>query len=75
MKAMTLAAVFTMTACGGEVEMSSVQQNIAVDAGATCETGQVECAGPVEPCGRRMRTCNDDGGWGGWTCAAPVGCE
>jgi hypothetical protein len=62
-----------MTACGGVIETNEADADL--DARPTvCEAGAVECAGPLQPCGRRIRTCSVDGTWGEWSCADPSPC-
>jgi hypothetical protein len=56
-------------ACGGDFATLDADAGDAALGSASCEAGAAECLGPVETCGRRTRTCGDDGTWSEWTCA------
>ena len=61
--------------CGGEVAPVDAGDEAAVEdtwAPPQCEAGAMQCAGPLQACGRRARTCNDDGSWSAWACT--TGC-
>jgi hypothetical protein len=60
--------------CGGEV--SSLDGGAEADAWTPpqCEAGSIECAGPLESCGRRTRTCSDEGTWNAWDCTTDRRC-
>jgi hypothetical protein len=61
--------------CGGEFAPSSSEDaGLEADTWTApqCEAGAIECKGPVQTCGRRARTCNDDGTWSSWECR--MGC-
>ena len=69
--------------CGGElapVDDAGRVDDAAIDTWTApqCEAGALECKGPMQTCGRRARTCNDDGTWGSWECRTgcpPLMCD